>query len=215
MEDRSRATSWRSGRRLNRKFFAYLILTCDDRAATTLQSVDATKDDRGLAAFKALQDKYGDSKRAQLSKLIKKFFKRKQLQHESAADYLNDVKALLSEIEKYDAKKIWAVMKTTTVLQHMHDGPEGELVKKLQVIMISNRMAKAEADGKLPSYSQIEPIVETRRRRRRCRTSPGSQRRCRSDRRCLLPACSCYLFLIACALSGHTVVSGLGGRGAL
>ena len=73
---------WRKGQQ---KIFAYLILTCDDRAATTLQSVDATKDDRGLAAFKALQDKYGDAKRAQLSKSIKKFFKRKQQQHESWA----------------------------------------------------------------------------------------------------------------------------------
>ena len=45
-------------RKAQQKIFAYLILTCDDRAATTLQSVDATKDDRGLAAFKALQDKH-------------------------------------------------------------------------------------------------------------------------------------------------------------
>ena len=73
--------------------YNHFVLTCDDRAATTLQSVDATKDDRGLAAFKALQDKYGDAKRAQLSKLIKRFFKRKQNQNASAADYFNDVNA--------------------------------------------------------------------------------------------------------------------------
>ena len=145
--------AWKKGQQ---KIYAYLILTCDDRAATTLESVDPSNADMGWRAFNTLADKYGDTKRAQLSKLVKCFFKRKQLAGESSSDYLNDMRAKLTQIEKFDAQKIWDVMKTTTVVQNLKDDAETKLTKKL----ISNRMAEAEIEGKTLSYDQIESIVE-------------------------------------------------------
>ena len=138
------------------KIFQLFILTCDDRAATVLESVDDSQDGAGWAAYVALRDKFGDAKRAQLSKQIKKFFKRKQAPGESAADYLSDMKAKLAAIDKYPAEKIWEIMKSTTVVQNLRDDPDTEITKKL----VSNRMAEAETDGKTLPYEQIESIIE-------------------------------------------------------
>mgnify|MGYP000685133797 CR=1 FL=1 len=138
------------------KIFQLFILTCDDRAATVLESVDDSQDGAGWAAYVALRDKFSNAKRAQLSKQIKKFFKRKQAAGESAADYLSDMKAKLAAIDKYPAEKIWEIMKSTTVVQNLRDDPDTEITKKL----VSNRMAEAETDGKTLPYEQIESIIE-------------------------------------------------------
>ena len=121
-----------------------------------LESVDDSQDGAGWAAYVALRDKFGDAKRAQLSKQIKKFFKRKQAAGESAADYLSDMKAKLAAIDKYPAEKIWEIMKSTTVVQNLRDDADTELTKKL----VSSRMAEAETDGKTLPYDQIESIIE-------------------------------------------------------
>ena len=63
--------AWKKGQQ---KIYAYLILTCDDCAATTLEPVDPSNADMGWRAFSTLADKYGDAKRAQLSLLVKRFF---------------------------------------------------------------------------------------------------------------------------------------------
>ena len=88
---------WKKGQQ---KVFSHFILTCDDRAATTLLSIDADKDDAGWAAYVALRDKHGDHKEQGLSKQTKKFFKRKQKAKESTADYLNDMRARITGIER-------------------------------------------------------------------------------------------------------------------
>ena len=81
------------------KIYSHFILTCDDRAATTLLSIDPTKSDCGWLSYCALRDKYGNVKDQQISRLIKKFYKRKQLPDESVADYCNDMKAAVTKIE--------------------------------------------------------------------------------------------------------------------
>ena len=64
-------------RKAQQKIYSHFILTCDDRAATTLLSVKKDQEAVGWAAYQALQDKYGDAKDQGLSKLYKKFFNRK------------------------------------------------------------------------------------------------------------------------------------------
>ena len=53
-----------------KKIYAYILLTCDDRAATTLLSVPATGDTVGWVAYKILKDKYGGGRDQQLSGII-------------------------------------------------------------------------------------------------------------------------------------------------
>ena len=76
-------------RKAQKRIYSHFVMTCDDRAATVLESVDDEQDGAGWAAYLALRDKFGDARRAQLSKQIKKFFKRKQAAGESASDYLS------------------------------------------------------------------------------------------------------------------------------
>ena len=42
-----------------RAIYSFIIMTCDDRAATTLLSVPVDQDGVGWAAYTALRDKYG------------------------------------------------------------------------------------------------------------------------------------------------------------
>ena len=55
-----------------------------------------------------------------------------------------DMRAKLTDIDKYDAKKIWEVLKSTAVVQNLADDDESKLTKKL----VLNRMAEAETDSK-------------------------------------------------------------------
>jgi hypothetical protein len=141
------------------KIYSHFILTCDDRAATTLLSVDASKEAVGWITFQTLRNWYGDVKDQQLSKLVKRFHLRKQLPDEAAADYLTDMRAKVAEIEKVaenDAQKIWRIIKNTTLVQNLKDTDGGTLTKKL----VTNRMAEAEAESKPLSYAQVEGIIE-------------------------------------------------------
>ena len=93
---------------------------------------------------------------AQLSKLVRKYLKRKQGDQEPTADYLSEMRAKLAQIEKYQPNLIWDVMKTTAVVLNLKDDPETKLTKKL----VTNRMAEAETEGKTLTYDQIESIIE-------------------------------------------------------
>ena len=55
------------------KIYAYVLLTCDDRAATTLLSCASTGDTVGYDAYKHLKDKYGGDRDQHLSGLVKAF----------------------------------------------------------------------------------------------------------------------------------------------
>ena len=55
------------------EIYNHSVLICDGRAATTLEAVDTTQDAVGWNTHILLQDKYGDAKRAQLSKLVRKY----------------------------------------------------------------------------------------------------------------------------------------------
>ena len=138
------------------EIYNHFVLTCDDRAATTLEAIDTTQDAVGWNTFLLLQSKYGDAKRAQLSKLVRKFLKRKQGDDEPVQDYLTDMRAKLSQIEKYPAQQLWDVMKTSAVVIGLKNDPETKLTKKL----VTNRMAEAETEGKTLTYDQVEGIIE-------------------------------------------------------
>ena len=97
------------------KIYAYILLTCDDRAATTLLSCPSSGDTVGFGAFKTLKDKYGGARDQQLSGLIKEFLQYKQKDEQTNGDYLNEMRAKLSRIEtvaKGDKSKIWDVLTT-------------------------------------------------------------------------------------------------------
>ena len=139
------------------KIYSHFILTCDDRAATTLLSVDASQSAVGWITFQTLRNWYGDVKDQQLSKLVKRFHLRKQLPDEAAADYLTDMRAKVAEIEKVaggDAEKFWrtGITKNTTLVQNLKDTDETKLTKNLA----TNRMAEAEAEVKHLDYAQID-----------------------------------------------------------
>ena len=154
LEDVAKA-NWVKGQQ---KIYSHFILTCDDRAATTLLSIDATQPDCGWQSYCALRDKYGDAKDRQLSKLIKKFYKRKQQPDEPTSEYLNDMRALQAQIERVavnDTDKIWRIMKCTALIQNLEDTPDTKLTKKL----VTNRMAEAEANKKPLEYDAIESIM--------------------------------------------------------
>ena len=145
-------------RKAQQKIYSHFILTCDDRAATTLLSVKKDQEAVGWAAYQALQDKYGDAKDQGLSKLCKKFFNRKQGDEESTQDYLNIMKSKVTEIERVangDGARIWRVLQCTALVQNLRHDEEGKLTKKL----LNNRMAEAEADGKTLDYEKIESII--------------------------------------------------------
>ena len=142
-------------RKAQQKIFSHFVLTCDDRAATVLQSIDAEAKGAGWTAYQALANKFGDARRAQLSRTIKKFLKRKQKPAETVVDYLVDMRARLTDIEKYDPRKIWEVLKSTAVVQNLADDDDSKLVKTL----VLNRMAESETDGKTLPYEQIESII--------------------------------------------------------
>ena len=156
LEEGGDRANWVKGQQ---KIYSHFILTCDDRAATTLLSIDATQPDCGWQSYCALRDKYGDAKDRQLSKLIKKFYKRKQQPDEPTSEYLNDMRALQAQIERVaanDTDKIWRIMKCTALIQNLEDTPDTKLTKKL----VTNRMAEAEANKKPLEYDAIESIIE-------------------------------------------------------
>ena len=145
-------------KKAQRGIYAFIIMTCDDRAATTLLSVPVDQDAVGWEAYSALRDKYGGEKDQQLSKATKKFLKRKQRDDESRSAFLSDMRAKITKIEAVatDKAKIWDVMKATTLIQNLADNEDTKLTKKL----VHNRMAEAEQAGAPLSYDQIEAIIE-------------------------------------------------------
>ena len=77
----------------------------------------------GNVTFDRLREKYGSKNHSRLSKLTKKLFKRKQMEGEAAADYTNDMRALVMEIERnagHDAKKIWECLKSTALVYNLN-----------------------------------------------------------------------------------------------
>ena len=85
------------------KIYAYILLTCDDRAATTLLAVPIADDKSGWLAYTALKDKYGGARDQQLSGLIKELVNYRQKPDQSSSDYLNEMRAKLTRIESVAA----------------------------------------------------------------------------------------------------------------
>jgi hypothetical protein len=113
----------------------------------------------GNVTFDRLREKYGSKNHSRLSKLTKKLFKRKQMEGEAAADYTNDMRALVMEIERnagHDTKKIWECLKSTALVYNLRDDTEGKLAKKL----VHNRLAEAESQGNPLKFEDVESIID-------------------------------------------------------
>ena len=104
------------------KIYAYILLTCDDRAATTLLSCSSSGDTVGFDAFTALKNKYGGAQDHHLSGLVKEFLQYKQGQEQTNSDYLNEMRAKLTRIEqvaKGDKGKIWDVLTSVSLVEQL------------------------------------------------------------------------------------------------
>lgn len=141
------------------KIYAYILLTCDDRAATTLLSCASSGDTVGFDAYTTLKNKYGGARDQQLSGLIKEFLTYKQGDDQSNSDYLNDMRAKLSRVEevaKNDKAKIWDVLTTVSLVEQLKDTEAMSITKKL----VFSRMAEAEAAGNPLDFNTVEQIIE-------------------------------------------------------
>ena len=122
-------------------------------------SVPSSGDLVGWNAFKTLKDKYSGGRDQQLSGVIKDFLTYKQKSNQAASDYLNEMRAKLTRVEDMannDAKKIWAVLTSVTLVEHLSNSVQTELTKKL----VFSRMAEAETAGTPLSYDTVESIIE-------------------------------------------------------
>jgi len=141
------------------KTYAYILLTCDDRASTTLLSCPSSGDTVGFDAFTALKDKYGGARDQQLSGIVKDFLQYKQGMEQTNSDYLNEMRAKLSRIEsvaKSDKNKIWDIPTTVSLVEQLKATEAMALTKKL----VFSRMAEAEAAGAPLTYDAVEAIIE-------------------------------------------------------
>ena len=115
------------------KIYAYILLTCDDRAATTLLSCASSGDTVGFDAFTALKNKYGGAQDHHLSNLVKEFLQYKQGLEQTNSDYLNEMRAKLSRIEqvaKGDKGKIWDILTTVSLVEQLKTTEAMALTKR-------------------------------------------------------------------------------------
>ena len=104
------------------KIYAYILLTCDDRAATTLLSAPSSGDTVGWRAYSILKDKYGGSREQQISGLIKDFLIYKQGPSQSTSDYLNEMRAKLTRIESVamgKKERLWDILTSVALVEQL------------------------------------------------------------------------------------------------